>query len=168
MFTCQDDLELQQLLNEQLDAADESRIVLHVESCERCQERLDVLCRREEDLTWLSHAPSESGSWSFWPAHLVRAVQAAYEARIIHRDLKPANVLFTDAGVPTFLLGGQTELEFSQQEILNRSDPEALSRGLKRDRGPGGCSVWARTSASPHTSCGHGSPARIGYLAHVA
>jgi hypothetical protein len=71
MFTCPDDLELQELVNEQLDAADESRIVLHVEGCERCQERLNVLCGRDLDLTWLSHSPSVSGSWSLLPAHLV-------------------------------------------------------------------------------------------------
>jgi hypothetical protein len=43
MTSCPGDEQLLCLLDEQLDRADEDRIVVHVETCSRCQERLEEL-----------------------------------------------------------------------------------------------------------------------------
>ena len=45
MTSCPSDEQLLCLLDEQLDRADEDRIVVHVETCSRCQGRLDELVR---------------------------------------------------------------------------------------------------------------------------
>jgi anti-sigma factor RsiW len=48
MSSCPSDQDLLALLGERLDAADESRIVAHVESCDRCQHGLAELTRGDE------------------------------------------------------------------------------------------------------------------------
>ena len=66
MDSCPGDQELLGLLGEQLDAADESRIVSHVQVCERCQERLDDLTRADEPSpSWISPPAPPSPSWVF-------------------------------------------------------------------------------------------------------
>ena len=45
MTSCPSDEQLLCLLDEQLDRADEDRIVAHVETCSSCQRRLDELVR---------------------------------------------------------------------------------------------------------------------------
>ena len=54
MSSCPSVEQLRQLLDEQLDRADEARIVVHVQTCERCQDRLDEVLRgRAVNLPWL-------------------------------------------------------------------------------------------------------------------
>ena len=54
MTSCPSDPELLQLLDEQLDLADEAQIVVHVDTCTRCQKRLDDLTRSgEPHPSWL-------------------------------------------------------------------------------------------------------------------
>jgi tetratricopeptide (TPR) repeat protein/tRNA A-37 threonylcarbamoyl transferase component Bud32 len=58
--SCPSDEQLLCLLDEQLDRADEDRIVVHVESCSRCQGRLDELVRnRLPSPSWLESPPAE-------------------------------------------------------------------------------------------------------------
>src|SRR6516225_1500697 len=60
MGSCPGDEQLFDLMDEQLDRADEDRIVLHVETCSRCQERLDELVRnRLPAPPWLLSPPAE-------------------------------------------------------------------------------------------------------------
>jgi tetratricopeptide (TPR) repeat protein/tRNA A-37 threonylcarbamoyl transferase component Bud32 len=54
MTICSTDQELASLLDERLGLADEARIVAHVDTCARCQERLDDLVRgRAANVPWL-------------------------------------------------------------------------------------------------------------------
>src|SRR5262245_52508748 len=46
MTACPNPRQLRRLLEEQLEPADESRIVAHVENCAKCQQRLDGLTER--------------------------------------------------------------------------------------------------------------------------
>src|SRR6516165_8519896 len=60
MTSCPSDEQLLCLLDEQLDRADEDRIVVHVETCSRCQARLDELLRnRLPNSAWLPSPPAE-------------------------------------------------------------------------------------------------------------
>ena len=60
MSSCPSDEQLLCLLDEQLDRADEDRIVVHVETCSRCQGRLDELVRnRIPNPAWLLSPPAE-------------------------------------------------------------------------------------------------------------
>jgi tetratricopeptide (TPR) repeat protein/tRNA A-37 threonylcarbamoyl transferase component Bud32 len=60
MPSCPSDEQLVCLLDEQLDRADEDRIVVHVETCSRCQARLDELVRnRLPNPAWLPSPPAE-------------------------------------------------------------------------------------------------------------
>jgi tetratricopeptide (TPR) repeat protein/tRNA A-37 threonylcarbamoyl transferase component Bud32 len=60
MSSCPSDEQLLCLLDEQLDRADEDRIVVHVETCSRCQGRLDELVRnRLPNPAWLVPSPPE-------------------------------------------------------------------------------------------------------------
>jgi hypothetical protein len=65
MTSCPSDQQLHWLLDEQLDRADEDRIVVHVETCSRCQERLDDLVRnRLPNTAWLLSPPAEIAAQS--------------------------------------------------------------------------------------------------------
>jgi hypothetical protein len=59
MNSCPSHEQLLRLLDEQLDRADEDRIVVHVETCSRCQGRLDELVRnRLPSPPWLPSPPA--------------------------------------------------------------------------------------------------------------
>ena len=65
MTSCPSDQQLLWLLDEQLDRADEDRIVVHVETCSRCQGRLDELVRnRLPNPAWLPCPPAEIAAQS--------------------------------------------------------------------------------------------------------
>src|SRR6478672_3626175 len=65
MTSCPSDQQLLWLLDEQLDRADEDRIVVHVETCSRCQGRLDELVRsRLPNPAWLPSPPAEIAAQS--------------------------------------------------------------------------------------------------------
>jgi tRNA A-37 threonylcarbamoyl transferase component Bud32 len=65
MSSCPSDERLLCLLDEQLDRADEERIVVHVETCSTCQGRLDELVRnRLPNPAWLLSPPAEIAAQS--------------------------------------------------------------------------------------------------------
>jgi hypothetical protein len=65
MSSCPSAEQLLCLLDEQLDRVDEDRIVVHVETCSRCQGRLDELvCSRQPNPSWLPSPPPEIAALS--------------------------------------------------------------------------------------------------------
>jgi hypothetical protein len=63
MTSCPSDQELQRLLNDELDGADEAESVIHIESCVKCQERLNDLTSCDDfHPSWLGSPGSEIGA----------------------------------------------------------------------------------------------------------
>ena len=116
MSSCLSDEQLRQLLDEKLGQADEAWMVIHVETCERCQERLDDVIRgRAANLPWLP----------------VPSAQAAVEmdsAPIANGQADSSGAAGVSSGAPTAI--GDVTVDFDQS-FEPTSAGDAMSSGIE-------------------------------------